>query len=634
MLSGLRIKLLIKSLLIVVFLQQCTSHTSEQKDVIFDSLLTNAKISLKTNADSALIVTKKLNDYVAIKKDPKVLFEAFYLRGRAFEFANKNDSALQYFTKMLKSATQLNDNAKLIQSYNALGSTYIEMEALDSVAYYYRKGLKLAVLTGDTVQQAGITTNMGLYHQKVNQYDSAMYCFTKAVCFYERLHDFTNTALLYRNLGSIFMKQGSYIDAISHFNDAININKKLHNKIEIALDYSNIANVYKFTNKDSANYYFQQSIKMLSGCGSLTKLTMVKFNYANYLNSIKRIDDAEKIYTEVLQTSLENNILRGQLYGCNLLAKIAVIRKNEKRANEYFANSLKLAQKNKLTADVLRLYYEIFEGNLELKNIEISTKYFHLWSSLNDSLQTINQKHLIVKYQAIYESEKKTLDIKLLTIEHEKDLLKYTYLIYIIIASLLIVIAIIYVLWLRSKNAIQRTLLSEQIQNKQLLELNRNELLLINQEQEGKLVIQELEANQKLLLSKMLLISHNSEFISDILLKVQGLNDELKSEDQQDKLNQIMKALSSEVNSKKWVEFQQQYYKSHEEFFNELNKQHPNLTAGEHRMCILLRMNLSIKEIAELTLQAPGAIEKARHRLRTKFNLDREDNLSSYLSSF
>lgn len=633
-LHGFWVKTILKSLLIIVLFQQCSSHTGVKKDAIFDSLLVNAKHKLKSNADSALIATKNLSDYVSIKNDANQMFDAFYLRGRAFEFADKSDSALYYYYKILSIASQLKDTSKIVQAYNSLGTIYLDKEALDSVAMFYKEGLNLATLIKDTLQEAGFTTNIGLYYDKTNKYDSAMQCYTKAVSFYEELHDSVNIALLYRDLGTVFIKQEQYKKAISFLKDAININKKLDNKVEIGLDYSNLAIAFKTINKDSVKYYYLQSLDILSGYGSSTKFTMVKFNFANYLKSIGKIDEAEKLYKEVLQTSLDNKILIGQLYANNLLGKIAIIKKNEKLANDYFLTSLKIAQENKLTSDILRLYYDIFEGNMELKNIEQSTKYFYLWSNLNDSLQTQNQKDIIVKYQTIYETEKKSNEIKLLTKEHETDKLRNTYLTYIFVTALLIVLAIFYALWLRSKNITQRLIISEQLQNTHLLELNRNELLLINQEQEARLVLQELESNQKLLLSKMLLISHNSEFLSDILHKLQNMNQEIITTDQQNIIKEIINALDSEVNSKKWVEFQQQYFKSHQDFFNELNKQHPNLTSGEYRMCILLRMNLSIKEIAELTMQTPRAIEMARYRLRIKFNLDRVDNLSSYLSSF
>ncbi|MEI6823221.1 MAG: hypothetical protein WCL51_14920, partial [Bacteroidota bacterium] len=75
-LHGFWVKTILKSLLIIVLFQQCSSHTGVKKDAIFDSLLVNAKHKLKSNADSALIATKNLSDYVSIKNDANQMFDA------------------------------------------------------------------------------------------------------------------------------------------------------------------------------------------------------------------------------------------------------------------------------------------------------------------------------------------------------------------------------------------------------------------------------------------------------------------------------------------------------------------------------------------------------------------------------
>ena len=618
----------------ILFFQQCKQPETSGPDPIFDSLVSKVNSGLKTNADSALQVSEVLFLYAGKKPGAEHMADAARLRGKAFELSGKNDSALKYYTLMHTQVFQLRDTAKMIQASYLLGSLFLEMKSNDSVAYWLRKGMGLAVRTHDTLQQARFLLNTGNYYLGCNQSDSAMQCFTRAALYYLRAGDSANLAMAYRNMGNLLTNQQFQRKAIPMFLRAIEINKHLGKQIDVGLDYSNMAIAYKRINTDSVYYYYKQAMAHLAESGSQMALMPVKFNYANYLKSKGKMAEAENIYLEVLHSSQENNILKGQIYSLNMLAKTAVIRKDQADADMYFEKALQLAEKNKLTIDILRLYNDRFEGYLALDNSAAATKYYTLWNTMNDSLQTSTQKDAIVKYLTLYETEKKNLEIKVLTIEHDKELLKNRYLIYIFIASLLIVLAFLYALWLRSKNAVQRSLLSEQIQNTQLLELNKNELLRINQEQEAMLVKQELDSNQKLLLSKMLLISHNSEFISVILFKVQALNKELITTDQQDKLNEIIKAISSEVHSKKWAEFQQQYHKSHEDFFKKLNECHPNLTAGEHRSCILLRMNLSVKEIAELTFQAPSAIEMARHRLRTKLNLKREENLTSYLSTF
>ncbi len=171
-------------------------------------------------------------------------------------------------------------------------------------------------------------------------------------------------------------------------------------------------------------------------------------------------------------------------------------------------------------------------------------------------------------------------------------------------------------------------------QNAQDLELSNKELIIITQEQEAVISLQERDSNQQLLVSKMLLLSQHNEFMSHILDRLQVLNQKLSTQAEQDDLHEILNSLQSQLQTKKWEDFQQQYLKAHEEFFVKLNEVHPNLTAGENRLCTLIRMNLRVKEIADLTMQPQTTVEMARYRLRTKLGLIREENLRAYLSKF
>lgn len=56
-------------------------------------------------------------------------------------------------------------------------------------------------------------------------------------------------------------------------------------------------------------------------------------------------------------------------------------------------------------------------------------------------------------------------------------------------------------------------------------------------------------------------------------------------------------------------------------FFQRLLKDFPDLTVNERRLCALLNMNLSTKEISEITRQSTHSINIARGRLRNKLGL-------------
>ena len=68
-------------------------------------------------------------------------------------------------------------------------------------------------------------------------------------------------------------------------------------------------------------------------------------------------------------------------------------------------------------------------------------------------------------------------------------------------------------------------------------------------------------------------------------------------------------------------------------FYDKLLNQYPDLTQSELKLCAYLRLNMSSKEISDLTGQRTETLEKARYRLRKKFELtNSEVNLVSFLS--
>lgn len=87
-------------------------------------------------------------------------------------------------------------------------------------------------------------------------------------------------------------------------------------------------------------------------------------------------------------------------------------------------------------------------------------------------------------------------------------------------------------------------------------------------------------------------------------------------------------------NEKNWEVYQQNFDLIHEHFFRHLKEQYPALTTGDLRLCALLRLNMSTKEIAGYTGLSVRGIETARFRLRKKLNLPQDTSLSDFLLSF
>jgi DNA-binding CsgD family transcriptional regulator len=75
------------------------------------------------------------------------------------------------------------------------------------------------------------------------------------------------------------------------------------------------------------------------------------------------------------------------------------------------------------------------------------------------------------------------------------------------------------------------------------------------------------------------------------------------------------------------------FEKAYPNFTKTLQRRIPDISANELKLCALLRLNLSSKEIAQLLNINPESVNKARYRIRKKMGLSREQDLSSILIS-
>ncbi len=68
-----------------------------------------------------------------------------------------------------------------------------------------------------------------------------------------------------------------------------------------------------------------------------------------------------------------------------------------------------------------------------------------------------------------------------------------------------------------------------------------------------------------------------------------------------------------------------------ESFYYRLNERFPDLTVSEKRLCSMLALELSTKNIATLLNISEDSVKKARYRLRQKFELTRSESLTKFL---
>jgi DNA-binding response OmpR family regulator len=78
--------------------------------------------------------------------------------------------------------------------------------------------------------------------------------------------------------------------------------------------------------------------------------------------------------------------------------------------------------------------------------------------------------------------------------------------------------------------------------------------------------------------------------------------------------------------------FETQFKDVHTDFYERLDKKHPELTPTEKKVCTFLKMNMNTKEIAVLMLSTPASIEVTRSRIRKKIGLEHFQSLTEYIA--
>ncbi len=140
-----------------------------------------------------------------------------------------------------------------------------------------------------------------------------------------------------------------------------------------------------------------------------------------------------------------------------------------------------------------------------------------------------------------------------------------------------------------------------------------------------------IKKKNKELAENTLFLVRNNSFNLKIKEKLQKLFINLKS----NKLliSNIISEIDEKIQTDSWYRFELAFESSHGGFKKILLNKFPKLTTGEIKLCTLVKLELSNKDIAVAMCQTNESIRVARTRLRKKLKLPSGENLQSFIVS-
>jgi len=467
---------------------------------------------------------------------------------------------------------------------NNLGNYYTYKGSYKKASGNYLHCLKISRKQNFKTMEANALSNIGNVNFFMGNTDKAIEYNLKALEIYKMLEDNNRMANCYRNIGNTFFHKRVYDTSRFYYYSALDLYKKLKDTTGLAGTYHNLALIHHNTDEDDkAEKLYNKCLKLYSAKENFKGTGLAKINLSNFYIKKNRLLLAENHLKEAKKIITKSGMKEWETDIYQLLSRLYKKKKDYNQALRYY------------------------------------TKYHQVY----DSLRNVKRLKQINEIQTRYETKqiKKENQLKQLKIEKKQTIIRI-----LVFASviLLITIGALIFLAIRLRSNMQRIKNQSRIIKKQ-----HNQI--INEKQ--KAFDQQMKNKQKELTSNALFLAQankkNKKLIEELEEYVDNSTTLHKNE-----LLKLIKSYKISFSDNNLKEFEIHFNKLHSGFYSKLSKQHPALSPKEKKLCALLRLNMTSKEIASITLTGENSINVARSRLRLKLGLKRDQNLINYLSTF
>lgn len=510
----------------------------------------------------------------------------------ALSFNSAPERARVYTNEALALADSLHYSRGLAEAYlmeatiyRLEGQTNRDLESLINA-------MRLFESLNDSLGTARTYTEMGISEHQRGDYSAARDHYTEALQLHKAIGNQLGIATTLRRIGITEAEMKDYLRAFNTFSLALEIERKINNVEGIANLLNNIGvNFFEQGEYEKALEYYDQSLPLFKASNNLSRLPAAYHNYARVLLAQGKID----------------------------------------QAMEYAELGLPIAKEtgNKSAMMLsMQLFADIFQANNDFKN---AYEYLKKAKAIEDSIVNKSNSVQYAQLRSLIATERKEQEIQLMKKEQEWSLFRQK-ITYAGLGFALFVGGLI--IYYQRKNIRDKKELLEK--NKQISEAQEALLKaeLENKQLSEKQLQYDLEFRHKELLTYTLNLVQKNTIMQSVRV---GINELLPSTENENKakISKLLKVIDYSLESEKdWDEFRMYFEKVHSSFFEKMKSQHPDLTQGDLKLCALISLNLSMKEMAELMGISPESVKMARHRLRKKLNLATEDNLTEFVASF
>lgn len=421
-------------------------------------------------------------------------------------------------------------------------------------------------------------------------------------------------------ISTIYSRQGKYSEAITLSRQVLSgFTGQLNNEEGYAgLAATSLGDAYKALGRqDSAEYYYRMALEERLRTRNSVYLPLAYINVAAIELAAGHKEESYKLYQQALHIADSTANKQALILAYLGIGKWQQETENYQLAEDSYRRAFDIS--GVISDKLFRIKALVALVGIRKKQGDYAgaLAYQDSLSALKDSLGNWEKDRIVKSLEVQFRVQETQQELMRSKQEHKITVLT-NYILWGTI-GIIIIFSSSFIFLLKRIND----------RDKQLLAAKELLIEAINEEKKQKELLMQNE------------IEYKEAQLSALVLQMQQKNElmqELKDRIAQDtKTAQDMtlnKIISKGVNhDKEWTDFNTYFESINKNFYSRLKSAYPDISPNDLKICALIKLNMSIKEMAGVLNISPDSVKTARYRLRKKLQMDTEDNLTDFILS-
>lgn len=465
----------------------------------------------------------------------------------------------------------------------------------ESISYQRGKGFSLR--------------NLAVFDIMNSNFQSALERMLKAMKIFDELEEILGKANALNILGILYKELGDYPKALEYSFQSLRICEDIDNRKEQATVFSNMANIYELSgNYEKALEFNLKSLEIILEFDDKQSESHLYTNIGNAYLGLKNFKKALSYYRLALKNFEQLEDERDKAIALNNIGNAYCYLEDGEKALEYLNQSLEI--KKKLEDKLGQMHSLHFIGIVYKGKNKLDTAIDYLKRALRIAEAAQAKSYAYDINQTLSEAYQQAGDFKQALLYHKRfhDIKEQVF----------------------NEKADAKMKNLRVIHQVEKMEREARIYRLKNEKLEAEIEYK----NNELTFLALMLAQKNKFMIQlkeEIIKEKETVKADLKPlfDKYIDRINENL-----DVNRREnWSILQEHFHNVHPDFLQTLSERYPDLTPAELRVCSLLKINLSTKEIAQVLSLTYKTIESHRYHIRKKLELSSNINLTTFMLS-